>query len=320
MSQYLPFLMDQIFSRPHALAPSTANMIVAALSGRMDFRSLQSEFDRMDARALSDLAEMGRVQATERQAAEKDMPSLAPAQRELDWFDGAPPYRLTESGIAILPVKGVLKRSWGIGPFSGATGYDGLWTQLMHAEENASVKAIWFDINSGGGTVDGLFDLTDTIYTNSARFGGKPKYAMAADFCASAAYAIAAACDKVFTPELGMVGSIGCVILHAEFSEQLKEDGVNVTLFRSRDRKARGGPLEKLDQTEIDELQESCEEADAVFARQVGIYRPALTEKVISDLDGRLYTGERALATGLIDAVMSEPVAWMELEREIAQR
>lgn len=319
MSQYLPFLMDQIFGRPHAVSVSTANMICAALSGRMDIRSLQNEFDRMDARAMADLAEMGRVQAVDRNAAASELPSHETARRELDFFEGAPPYRLTSSGIAIIPVKGVLKRTWGIGPFSGATGYDGIFTQMAHAEENPLVKAMWFDINSGGGAVDGLFDLTDAIYTNSARFGGKPKYGMAADYAASAAYAILAACDRAFTPELGMVGSIGCVMLHAEYSEALKEEGINVTIFRSRDRKARGGPMEKLDETEITELQEMCQDADRVFARQVGIYRPRLTENVLSQMDGRVYTGERALATGLIDDVLPEPLAWVELERLIAR-
>jgi len=319
MAQYLPFVMQSLFGRPHALAPAQAQMIVAALSGRMDIRALVDESSVMDARAMADLAAMGRISAAERGAGPADIPSMQSAQSELVYFGNSPPYALTDSGIAILPVKGTLKRSWGIGPYSGATGYDGLWTQMIHAEENQAVKAIWFDMNSGGGAVDGLFDLTDAIYSNSARFGGKPKWAMCADYSASACYAIAAACDRVIMPELGQCGSIGCVILHAEYSDALEEDGVNVTIFRSRDRKARGGPLEKLDATEMKELQESCEEADAVFARQVGIYRPRLTNSVIGEIDGRVYTGARALATGLIDAVMSEPEAWMELEQLVAR-
>jgi len=323
MSQHLPFVMEQIYDRPHAIAVSKAQMIVAALSGRLDVRSLMSEFGALDERGMRDLAEMGRMEAmighNSREAADKDRPSLSEAQAELRYFDGEP-YRLTPSGIAIIPVKGTLKRSWGIGPFSGSTGYDGIWTQMLHAEENEAVKAMWFDVNSGGGTTDGLFDLTDAIFENSARFGGKRKVAMCADFSASAAYAISAACDEVYTPELGMVGSIGCLIIHAEMTAALEEDGISVKIFRSRDRKARGGPLEKLDEKTAKKLQDMVDEADAVFTRQVGIYRPQLTENVVSELDGDVYTGRRALATGLIDAVKSEPAAWMELEQQIAAR
>src|SRR3546814_5728852 len=87
------------------------------------------------------------------------------------------PYECSDSGIAILPVQGTLRRTWGIGPYSGATGYDGLWTQLMHAAENDEVKAIFMPHNSGGGAVDGLEELAEAIYANSARFGGKPIWA-----------------------------------------------------------------------------------------------------------------------------------------------
>lgn len=317
MSQYLPFVMQQLFDRPHALAVPQADMIVAALSGRMDIRSLETMCGTVDQRGLIDLAAMGRVEADQREMKDNERPSQAVARREANSM--GVPYDLTSSGIAIIPVKGVLKRSWGVGPYSGATGYDGIFQQIMHAEDNDDVRAMWFDINSGGGTTDGLFDLSDAIYSNSARHGGKKKVAMCADYAASAAYCIAAACDEVYTPELGIVGSIGCVMMHAEYTGALEKEGINVTIIRSRSGKARGGPSEVLDAQTLKEFQEMCDEADAVFARQVGIYRPSVTEKVVSDLDGRVYTGGRALATGLIDRVMSEPAAWAELERSIAR-
>lgn len=315
MAQHLPFVMQQLFNRPHAMSTGTADMIVAALSGRLDIRSLATESDTFDRRGLEDLAAMGRQMADNRKAEEGEAPPSVDCEDE---YYGDTPYRMTETGVAIIPVKGVLKRTWGVGPYSGATGYDGIWTQMLHAYDNPLVKACWFDINSGGGAIDGLFDLTDGIFQMSKRNGGKPCYAMAADFAASAAYAIAAACDHVVTPRLGMVGSIGCLIIHAEFSKMLVEDGVNVTVFRSRDRKARGLEVEALDAEAIKEFQESCDEADAVFAETLGVYRKALTKNVIGEMDGRVYTGARALATGLVDDVLSEPEAWMKMEREIA--
>ena len=320
MSQYLPFVMQQLFNRPHALSVGTADMIVAALAGRLDIKSLASETETLDRRALEDLAAMGRADAVSRDAKASDRPGVARS-----WDEDDVPYRLTETGVAIIPVKGVLKRSWGIGPFSGATGYDGIWTQMMHAYDNSNVRAIWFDINSGGGTVDGLFDLTDGIYQMSARFGGKPIYAMCADAALSAAYAIASACDTIMVPRLGMAGSIGCVIMHCEFSKMLEEEGVNVSIIRSRDRKCRGSELEAIDQETLDEFQAMVDESDAVFVDAVVKYRSStkgagatLTKNAISEMAGRVYTGNRALATGLVDYVMSEPEAWMMMERQIA--
>ena len=317
MAQYLPFVMQALFNRPHAMAPATADMIVAALSGRLDIKALANETETLDRRALEDMAAMGRRSSDDRSAEAKERPGVA---SDDEWW-GDSPYRLTQSGVAIVPVKGVLKRSWGVGPYSGATGYDGIMTQILHAYDNPQVKAVWVDINSGGGAVDGCFDLTDSIYQMSARFGGKPIYAMCADYAASAAYAIASACDQVITPRLGMVGSIGTLILHAEFSRMLEAEGVTVTVFRSRDRKARGNDLEALDAEAIKEFQEMVDDADTVFADAVVKYRggKGVTKNSISEMAGRVYTAPRALATGFVDAVLSEPEAWMKMEREIAQ-
>lgn len=321
MAQYLPFVMQSLFNRPHALSMQSAEMIVAALSGRLDIRSLASESETLDRRALEDLAAMGRVSAVERDA----KASERPGQAQMWDDDDDVPYRVTESGMAIIPVKGVLKRSWGIGPYSGATGYDGIMTQMLHAFDNSNVKAVWFDINSGGGTVDGLFDLTDSIHQMSARFGGKPIHASCADAALSAAYAIAAACDTISVPRLGMAGSIGCVIMHCEYSKMLEDAGVNVSIVRSRARKCRGSEMEAIDQDTLDEFQAMVDESDEVFTEALVRYRGrtsgpgvALTKKAISEMDGRVYTGNRALATGLVDYVLSEPEAWMMMEQQIA--
>lgn len=311
VSQHLPFLMHEVFERPHLVSPALANMIVAVLAGKMDIRALVDDFDTLDERGMEDLADMGRAEARARKAREgSDHTGVART-------DGTP-YEYTESGIAILPVQGVLKRTWGVGPFSGATGYDGLWQQLLHATDNDKIKAIWMPHNSGGGTVDGLFDLTDAIYQNSARFGGKPIWAMAADFSLSASYAIAAAADKVFMPTLGQVGSIGAVIIHAEMSRALEEEGITVTVFRSKDGKMRGNALEALDEATAAKFQAVVDECDAEFVDRVARYR-GLSKKAVHETNADVYTGARALTTGLVSEVLSEPAAWMKLERKIAR-
>lgn len=315
VSQYLPFVMGEVFNRPHLVSQAHAAMIVAALSGKMNISSLAGEFGIEDDRGLADLAEMGRMDARSRRAQERQhTPHTGMAK-----YDGwGLPYELTDSGIAILPVQGTLRRSWGVGPYSGATGYDGLWTQLMHASANEDVRAIWMPHNSGGGAVDGLCDLADAIYSNSARFGGKPIWAMLADHAHSASYWLASAADKVFMPQLGTAGSIGAVILHAEMSKALADEGINVTIFRSKEGKMRGNSVEALDQATIDMFQGMVDEVDAVFSARVAMYR-GIAEKTVHETNASVYMGRQALATGLCDEILSEPEAWMKLEREIAR-
>lgn len=313
MAQYLPFVMQQLFNTPLLLNSASAEMIVAALSNRLDIRSLATETERLDKRGLEDLAAMGREKA-EVEMASGEGPGKLNLGEDGDWL----PYQLTSSGIAVLPVKGVLKREWGLGPYSGATGYDGLWAQLMHAFDNEKVKTMVFDINSGGGTPDGLFDLTDGMIEMSARNGGKKMIALVGSCACSAAYAIAAACDEISAPRLSSTGSIGCVIIHSEVSAMLKEEGVNVSVVRSRGRKMRGNPMEAIDEETLKEFQESVDEVDEFFVEKLAAYRPKLLEKNIVELDGRDVSGRRALATGLIDYISSEQDAWARVEQEIA--
>lgn len=312
-SQHLPFLMGHVFDRPLAVTEAHAAMIASVLSGKLDIRSLSTEFETLDMRGMEDLAELGRLEARSRR--EKTRPHTGAARSRSDGL----PYEMTDSGIAILPVQGTLTRTWGVGPYSGATGYDGLWTQLLHAVENDDVKAIWMNHNSPGGAVDGLFDLADAIYANSARFGGKPIWGMAADNACSASYALLAACDKCFAPQLGQTGSIGCVYVHAEMSRALEEEGIAVRVFRSTEGKYRGNSLEPLDDETADKIQSAIDEAGAVFVDRVARYR-GLSKKAVSETRGDVYSGTRALATGLVNEVLSEPEAWMKLERKIARK
>lgn len=313
VSQHLPFVMGEVFNRPHLISQAHAAMIAAVLAGKMNITSLAGEFGQVDDRGMADLAEMGRLEARAKRAQHTPHTGMAP-------FDGwGTPYEMSESGIAVLPVMGTLRRTWGVGPFSGATGYDGLWTQFMHAVENEDCRAIWMPHNNGGGAVDGLEELADAIYANSARFGGKPVWAMCADHTASAGYWLASAADKVFTPQLGTAGSIGAVILHAEMSKALEEEGITVTIFRSKEGKMRGNSVEPLDDDTKELFQGMVDEVDMVFAETVARNRK-LSKKAVHETNASVYMGRQALATGLCDEILTEPEAWLKLERKIARK
>lgn len=142
---------------------------------------------------------------------------------------------------------------------------------------------------------------------------------MAADNACSASYALLAACDKCFAPQLGQVGSIGCVYVHAEMSKALEDEGIAVTVFRSTPGKFRGNSVEPLDDETAEKIQATIKEAGDVFVDRVARYR-GLSKKAVSETDGDVYSGGRALATGLVNEVLSEPEAWMKLERKIARK
>lgn len=326
MATHLPLVMQNLFNRPIAMSGRHAEMIVAALAGRLDIAALTSNTVTFDRAALNDMAARGRsearreatLQAT-RMASNPDGPMIVPKD---EWGDAAffrgTPYPLSKSGIAIIDVLGTLTRTWGCDPYSGSTGYDGIWTKLAYAMDDPAVKGIWLRINSGGGAVDGLYDLVDAVWQCSQRNGGKPIWAFAGDFAYSAAYALAMPCDRVFAPAMGGVGAIGTLAIFIDYTKMMEDEGIKATIFRAPDRKAIGvGGLEALDSPKIDKIQAMIEEATAYFQERAALYR-GVSKSTISETRGNDYTATQAKAIGLIDAVLREQDAWSEFERAIA--
>jgi ClpP class serine protease len=314
MSVYLPFMMEHLFNTPVALHPAKAEMICAALSGRLNITSLENASTKLDARALEDLASMGRRSVAFTNERVLELEAKRPdggAQAQVREVDERP-YDVA-GRIAIIRVWGTLTRNWGVGPYSGSTGYDGILTQILYAQNDRAVDKIWMDVNSGGGAVNGLFDLQQAIWSMNGAHGGKPIYAMAADYAYSAAYAIAVAADKVFVPRTGGVGSVGTVALHADLSKALEEEGIKVTVIRAPKRKFRGNPYEALDEETLAHLQEQIDDTTDLFQDRVAECM-GIAKSVVSETEGLDYMGRKAKAIGFVNEVLSEQEAWAKLE------
>jgi len=314
MAAYLPFVMQQVLNRPLACSPALADTIAMLLSGKLNIAEFEDASGRVHSR--EDLALFRSRSTAERQAFlidlddEEDEAPTKTAKRKT--FD-------QEGAIAMIPIEGTLTRKWGLHPSSGKTGYDGIRTKMVDAMADDSVKGIWLDINSGGGAVDGLFDLCDMIEAMNEKNGGKPIYAMANDHAYSAAFAIATCADQVFVPRTGGVGSVGVIMLHADLTGALEQDGIKVTHIRSGDRKARGGPYEPLDDKTLAHLQAQCNECADMFAEMVA-RNMGLSKKAILETEGLDYMGNHAKAIGFVNEVKSELEAWAELERRISRQ
>lgn len=113
--------------------------------------------------------------------------------------------------------------------------YDGIRACFLQALNDSEVKAICLDIDSPGGEVAGCFDLVDEIY---AARGSKPVWAILSESAYSAAYALASAADKIILPRTGGVGSVGVIVMHVDWSQKIKNDGLQVTIITYGDRKA----------------------------------------------------------------------------------
>ena len=118
----------------------------------------------------------------------------------------------------------------------------------------------------------------------------------------SAAYAIACACDAVMTTRTGMVGSIGVWTMQVDMTKGLTKNGIEVTMIRAGERKARGGPYEVADDETFAKLQSWVDDTWDIFAEHVAEAR-GMDADDVQGLEGDWFTGPDALKIGLVDAV-----------------
>ncbi len=294
-------MMQRMFDRPLAIHESRAAMMLSAVRSKysLDLLTL-SDGDTMDGMAMDALAADGRRMAIDNTS-----------RRQNRIFDEA-------DGVAIIPVEGTLVQRWGLDPWSGVTGYDGIMMKALAAAEDENIRAIWLDIDSGGGDVAGLKACTDILRALSQREGGpKPIFAMCNEFAYSAAYAIAVCADKVFVPEFGGVGSVGTITIHTSYKRALEEVGIDVTILRAGVEKARANPYELLPEHTRAHIQRQIEIIRAWFVSHVSACMPAVSQKTIRETEALDYMGEDARAIGLVSEVCSELDAWGKLQRRI---
>lgn len=275
----LPHLAQRLFNTPLALHPRKAEVVMAALTDRFGLTRIQSMSDWDD---------------------EDD--SFSRQARDTG-------YDVVE-GIAIIPVQGTLVQKLGtLRPYSGMTGYDGIRACFLRALNDGEVKAICLDIDSPGGEVAGCFDLVDEIY---AARGSKPVWAILSESAYSAAYALASAADKIIVPRTGGVGSVGVIVMHVDWSQKIKNDGLQVTIITYGDRKAESNPYEPLSETARKAIQSDIDEMGRLFVSTVSRNR-GITEKTVRDTEAACFLGADGVQLGLADQVASPDAAFRDL-------
>ncbi|WP_210879981.1 S49 family peptidase [Roseovarius autotrophicus] len=214
---------------------------------------------------------------------------------------GDAPYPVVD-GIAVIEIAGVLIHRGGwIGQSSGQTSYEGISAQIEAAASDPAVRGLALEIDSFGGEVAGVFDLADRI---RAIRGSKPVWAFVAEHAFSAGYALASQADRILLPRTGALGSIGVVVLHADLSGQLDQDGVRVTLIHSGRHKVDGNPYQPLPESVQGDIQREIDVLRFLFAETVAAGRAGrLSQEAAMATEAATYRGADAVTAGLADEV-----------------
>jgi len=209
------------------------------------------------------------------------------------------PYRMV-GNVAVLPITGTLlhRFNWA---YSGATGYDYIRAVFDMALEDDDVAGIVFDVHSGGGQVDGAFELSDHIFDNR---DVKPSMSIVNSHAYSAAYLLASAAGSISVPKTGGAGSIGVVTMHADMSKMLNDIGVKITFIHAGKHKVDGNPYASLPDDVRERFQSKIDESYGMFVETVARYR-GLEEGVVRGTEAATLSAKESVDLNLVDAVSS---------------
>ncbi len=161
--------------------------------------------------------------------------------------------------------------------------------------KNEAVDQIAFVIQSGGGGIAGVKELSDRIAMVS-----KPKYAFVSGIGASAAYWIASASDAIFTTATSEIGGVGVFLSFFDESKMLEQIGLKVNFFASGSLKGIGANGVSLTEDQSIHLQNRVDDLATIFKTDVRSHRAGIDD---SALQGQTFLGRAAIASNLADAL-----------------
>ncbi|WP_319568369.1 S49 family peptidase [Cohaesibacter marisflavi] len=286
MSILKPKLFGEIFDTPLMIHPGKAKSAMVGLGGRIVDGGVVFSADGID--AVDHWVDPQAGLLVDRQGHRMER-------------DGRLPFDMV-NGVAVIPIEGTLVHKGAfIGQSSGETSYQGIQTQINLAAKSREVKAVVFEMDSYGGQVAGAFQTAEMIRRLSAM---KPTMAILTDFAYSAGYLLGSQARKMVMPQHGGAGSIGVITMHADFSRQIEEMGVSVTILAAGEQKAKGNPYEPLDDAYVAATRQELEGMRQSFAEAVSLGRQGRISKADAlKTEAGCFDGKEAKRLGLVDAV-----------------
>ncbi len=210
-----------------------------------------------------------------------------------------------QGDVGIISITGSLtnKDAW-YNRYLGITSYNDIRVALDFAARDASAKEILLYIDSGGGSVAGVSDTAELIKQIDAKV--KPVYSFSDGVMASAAYWLGSSARKVYNSDTALMGSIGVIMTHLEYSKQLKDAGIGVNVLRAGEFKALLNSYEPATKVALEQAGEQLAAAYDIFLTNVAANRGVSKEVVDTKMaQGREFFGAKAVEAGLSDGVLT---------------
>lgn len=193
-----------------------------------------------------------------------------------------------QEGVGLVEVKGVIIDS------------QETVSQLNELRKNDKVKAIVLRIDSPGGVVG----PSQEIYAEVKKLSAKKKVVVSmGSLAASGGYYIAAPASIIMANPGTITGSIGVLMKLSNIEGLMGKIGMKAYTLKTGKFKDSGSPLRSMTQQDKAMLQGVIDNAHSQFVKAVAEGRRLPVAEVYKIADGRIFTGEQALALKLIDKI-----------------
>jgi len=175
---------------------------------------------------------------------------------------------------------------------------------MRAALEDSGSQGLILLINSPGGSPVQAGIINDEIVRLKA-LHRKPIYAVVEESCASAAYYIAAAADKVYVNKASIVGSIGVLMDGFGFTGLMDKLGVERRLMTAGENKGFLDPFSPQTEAQRKHAQSMLNHIHSQFIEVVKKGRGDRLKETPDMFSGLSWTGQQAVELGLADELAS---------------
>ena len=213
------------------------------------------------------------------------------------WERGGTPTDVSKPHTAVIEIRGEIAAG-------GEAGADLVVGSLRNAFEDSGTQGVVLLINSPGGSPVQAGMINDEIRRLRAKHN-KPVYAVVEETCASAAYYIAVAADKIYVDKASIVGSIGVLMDGFGFTGLMDKLGVERRLMTAGENKGFLDPFSPQTEQQRAFAQTMLNQIHQQFIDAVKAGRGARLRENSETFSGLFWTGQQAVEMGLADQLAS---------------
>jgi len=182
---------------------------------------------------------------------------------------------------------------------------DNVISGLQAAFKNKGTQGVVLKINSPGGSPVQAGEINDEIRRLRLKYPDTPIYAVVEEICASGAYYVAVAADKIYVDKASLVGSIGVIMDGFGFVGALDKLGIERRALTAGDNKAFLDPFAPLSAKQKEYAQQMLGDIHQQFIAVVKSGRGTRIKDSPELFSGLVWHGKRSIELGLTDALGS---------------